>query len=119
MSLKVLIVDDSKFMRSVLLKIFEKFSKVDEITEAGDGVEAIEKYQKNTPNIVTMDLDMPKMNGIEAAKKIKSIDSNAKILMVTSSNKQEIRNEAERIGTLGYITKPFDNKKIEEIIEKI
>ncbi len=119
MSQRVLVVDDSSFMRALLTKIIKKSSKIDEVLEAMDGKSAVEAYEKEHPSLVTMDIDMPGMNGLEAAKKIKELDPNAKIVMVTSANKQELKNEALKIGTLGYITKPFDAEKINEVIDKI
>jgi len=70
MSLNVLVVDDSSFMRSLLTKIFKKSPKIDGVIEAIDEQSAIDTYQKECPSLVTMDIDMPGMNGLEAAKKI-------------------------------------------------
>jgi len=119
MSLNVLVVDDSSFMRSLLTKIFTKSSKIDGITEAIDGQSAIDQYQKERPSLVTMDIDMPGMNGLDAAKKIMAIDPKAKIVMVTSANKTEMRSEAEKIGSVRYITKPFDAERINEVINAL
>jgi len=119
MSQRVLVVDDSSFMRSLLTKIIKKSDKIDEVLEAMDGKSAVEKYQEEQPNLVTMDIDMPGMNGLEAAKKIKELDPKAKIVMVTSANKEEMKSEAQKIGTLGYITKPFDAEKINDVINRI
>ena len=119
MSQNVLVVDDSSFMRSLLTKIIKKSPNIDDVLEAMDGKSAVEKYEKERPSLVTMDIDMPGMNGLEAAKKIKEFDPSAKIVMVTSANKEEMKKEAEKIGTLGYITKPFDAEKINEVINKI
>jgi two-component system chemotaxis response regulator CheY len=119
MSQRVLVVDDSSFMRSLLTKIIKKSSKIDDVLEAIDGKSAVEKYEKERPSLVTMDIDMPGMNGLEAAKKIKELDPNAKIVMVTSANKQEMKSEAQKIGSIGYITKPFNAEKIIEVIDKI
>ena len=119
MSQRVLVVDDSSFMRTLLTKIIKKSPKIDDVVEAMDGNSAVEKYQQEHPNLVTMDIDMPGMNGLEAAKKIKELDPKAKIVMVTSANKEEMKKEAQKIGTLGYITKPFDAEKISVIIDKI
>jgi two-component system chemotaxis response regulator CheY len=119
MSQNVLVVDDSSFMRSLLTKIIKKSANIDGVIEAMDGNSAIEKYQEEHPSLVTMDIDMPGMNGIDAAKKIKALDPNAKIVMVTSSNKAELKDQANKIGTLGYITKPFDAEKINEIINQL
>ena len=119
MSYKVLVTDDSSFMRVFLSKILKNTTGVGEIYEAVNGPEALTMYKKTKPDLVTMDLDMPEMNGLEAANQIKSFDPKAKIVMVTSTNKKETRKEAEKIGIQGYITKPFDRVQIKEIIENI
>jgi len=119
MSYNVLVVDDSAFMRTLLSKIFKNTPNVGEIMEAENGIKALELYKKKRPDLVTMDIDMPEMNGLDVAKKIKSFDPKAKIVMVTSSDKTDTREEAEKIGMCGYITKPFDRVKIKELIENL
>lgn len=119
MSQRVLVVDDSSFMRSVLARIITKSPNIDGIIEAIDGESAIDQYQKEHPSLVTMDIDMPGMNGLEAAKKIRSLDPCAKIVMVTSANKPQMQKEAERIGTIGYITKPFNAEKINDVVNSL
>jgi len=119
MSYNVLVADDSSFMRTMLSKIFKNIPEVGQIREAINGIEVIEMYKKEKPDLVTMDIDMPELNGIEAAKQIKSFDPKAKIVMVTSTNKTDVKEEAQKIGTLGYITKPFDRERIKEIIKNL
>ncbi|MGY5148862.1 MAG: response regulator [Candidatus Nitrosopumilus sp. bin_68KS] len=116
---KVLIVDDSSFMRTLLSKIFSNTSGVGEIYQANNGNEALITYKDKRPDLVTMDIDMPEMDGIEAAKQIKSIDPNAKIVMVSSSDKKNTRDEAEKIGISQYIRKPFDRLEIKKTIESL
>jgi len=119
MDFDVLIVDDSPFMRLSLSNIFKKSSNIREIFQAANGVEALEMYKNKRPELVTMDIDMPVMNGLDSANEIKSFDPKAKIVMVTSTDNTELREKVNKIGTIGYITKPFDPKRIHEIIEKI
>ncbi len=119
MNYKVLIVDDSSFMRTLLSKIFSNTSGVGEIYQANNGNEALITYKDKRPDLVTMDIDMPEMDGIEAAKQIKSIDPNAKIVMVSSSDKKNTRDEAEKIGVSQYIRKPFDRLEIKKTIESL
>lgn len=119
MNYKVLIVDDSSFMRTLLSKIFSNTSGVGEIYQANNGNEALTTYKDKRPDLVTMDIDMPEMDGIEAAKQIKSIDPNAKIVMVSSSDKKNTRDEAEKIGVSQYIRKPFDRLEIKKTIESL
>ena len=115
----MLVADDSSFMRTVLSKIFKNSPEIEEVREAINGVEVLKMYKKKRPDLVTMDIDMPEMNGLDAAKEIKSFDPKAKILMVTSSNKTDLREEAQKIGTCGYITKPFDRMRIKEVIANL
>ena len=106
-------------MRSMLSDIFKSSSKVGEVYQASNGIEALEIYQQKKPDLVTMDIDMPEMNGFESAKKIKSVDHRAKIVIVTSSKKNEAMQTAKELGIKEYITKPFDNIRIEKLIENI
>ena len=119
MSFNVLVVDDSSFMRSLLTKIFNKSPNIESAIEAIDGQSAIDKYQKECPSLVTMDIDMALYEWISIYKKIKSLVPNAKIVMVISANTPEMKNEADKIGTVGYITKPFDAERINEVINTL
>ena len=119
MSYNVLVADDSSFMRTMLSKMFKNTPSVGEIRQAVNGEEALQMYKKKRPDLVTMDIDMPEMNGIDVAKKIKSFDPKANIVMVTSSDKSNTREEAEKIGASGYITKPFERAEIKELIENL
>ena len=119
MSYNVLVTDDSSFMRTMLSNIFKNTPGVGEISHASNGNEALETYKNKKVDLVTMDLDMPQMNGLDAAKQIKTFDPNAKIVVVSSSKKTEDRDEMEKIGVSGYITKPFERAQIKEIIEKL
>ena len=87
MSYSILVADDSAFMRTLLSKIFKNTTNVREIFQVKNGIEALKMYKVKKPDLVTMDIDMPELNGIEAAKQIKLFDPNAKIVIVSSSNK--------------------------------
>ena len=119
MTYNILITEDSSFMRSMLSDIFKSNSSVGEVYQAGNGVEALEIYNDKKPDLVTMDIDMPEMNGFEAAKRIKSSDHRAKIVIVTSSKKEEAMQTAKELGIKEYITKPFNNITIEKLIDNI
>lgn len=119
MTYNILITEDSSFMRSMLSDIFKSSSSVGDVYQASNGVEALEIYNQKKPDLVTMDIDMPEMNGFESAKKIKLLDHRAKIVIVTSSKKKEFMQTAKELGIKEYITKPFDNMKIEKLIENI
>lgn len=111
----VLIVDDSIFVKKQLTQILasEQFNIID---TASDGEEAIEKYKELYPkvDIVTMDITMPKMDGITALEKIMEFDKNAKVIMISALGKQELVKKSLLLGAKNYIIKPLDRKKVLE-----
>ena len=113
----VLIVDDSIFVKKQLSQILssEKFNVID---TASDGEEAVEKYKELHPkvDIVTMDITMPKMDGITALEKIIEFDKDAKIVMISALGKQELVKKSLLLGAKNYIIKPLDRKKVLERI---
>ena len=115
---RILIVDDTLFMRTLLKNIL--FSGGHDIVgEAGDGDEATAKYQELKPDLVTMDVVMPKVNGIEALKGIKTIDPNAKVVMCTAVGQEQMVKLAIKTGAKGYIVKPFQAPKVLEEIKNV
>lgn len=115
---KVLIVDDAAFMRMMLKDILEK-NGFEVIGEAPNGAKAVELYQSVKPDIVTMDITMPDMDGIEAVKKIKAIDSTAKIIMCSAMGQQNMVMEAIKAGARDFIVKPFQGDRVVEAIKKV
>ena len=84
-----------------------------------NGIEAIEKYKELKPDLVTMDVVMPKMNGIEALKAIKGIDPNAKVIMCTAVGQEQMVKLAIKSGARGYVVKPFQAPKVLEEIKNV
>jgi two-component system, chemotaxis family, chemotaxis protein CheY len=117
MPYNILVVDDSIFVKKQISQILssEKFNIID---TASDGEEAIEKYKEHHPKIdlVTMDITMPKMDGITALEKIIEFDKSAKIVMVSALGKQELVKKSLLLGAKNYIIKPLDRKKVLERI---
>jgi len=109
--LNVLVVDDALIIRRRLKKLLEELGHT-VVAEAKDGVESIEEYIKHKPDLVTMDITMPNMTGIEAVAEIKKIDPNAKIIMVTSHGQEEMVIGAIKAGAKGYLLKPITTYKI-------
>ena len=103
----VVIVDDSGWSRTILRNLLEK-NGFAIIGEAGDGEEAFEVYKKLTPDIITLDITMPNMDGIEALRHIMEYDSNAKVAMITSAGQRSKVLESLKLGAEKFITKPFD-----------
>jgi len=115
---KILVVDDAAFMRIVLKDILKNLGYTN-IIEASDGIMAIEQYKKFKPDLVTLDVNMPKMDGIQALKHIMSIDPKAKVVMVTAVEQRFIVQEAIRTGAKDYIVKPFDRSMVATVIERV
>ncbi|MBP2029993.1 two-component system chemotaxis response regulator CheY [Methanohalophilus levihalophilus] len=115
---KVLIVDDTAFMRKLMKNILFG-AGFDVAGEAENGKMAVEMYQQIKPDIVTMDVVMPEMTGIDALKNIKSIDGNAKVVMCTAIGQEKIVKTAIKLGAKGYIIKPFQAPKVIEEIKKV
>ena len=87
---KILIVDDASFMRSVLKDIIKNNGLASEIFEAADGIEGVKAFQKIKPDLVTMDVNMPRADGIQALRAILKIDPHAKVVMITSVEEKHI-----------------------------
>jgi two-component system chemotaxis response regulator CheY len=118
MSKKVLIVDDAVVMRMMIRGILSK-NGFEIVGEAQNGLEAVDKYRALSPDLVTMDMVMPEMDGIAAVKQIIAQDPNAKIIMCTSMGQQALVVEAIQAGATSFITKPFQPPKILETINKV
>ncbi|KGA97349.1 chemotaxis protein CheY [Alkalihalobacillus alcalophilus ATCC 27647 = CGMCC 1.3604] len=114
----ILIVDDAAFMRMMIKDILVK-NGFEIAGEAANGVEAISKYNEVKPDLVTMDITMPDMDGIEALKKIKEVDINAKVIMCSAMGQQSMVIEAIQGGAKDFIVKPFQADRVIEAIQKV
>ncbi|MFA8341483.1 MAG: response regulator [Rhodothermaceae bacterium] len=114
---KVMVVDDAGIVRSMLKKFLTNGGH-EIICEAGNGVEAIEKYKEFKPELVTMDMSMPEMGGITAVEKIKEFDPRARIIMISAINQKELIVKALKAGVINYIIKPFDEEKLNSTIKE-
>lgn len=114
----ILIVDDSKTSRSLLKELLENngFSVVG---EAADGENGFKLYKDLRPDLVTMDITMPKMDGIECLSLIKHYDDEAKVIMITSLGEREKMVEALKRGAEDFVTKPFDSIRVLETIREV
>lgn len=108
---RVFIVDDSGYMRQVIRKHLEN-KGYEIVGEAQDGLEAIQKYQELKPDITTMDISMKKVGGIEATKKIKAMDADAKIIIVSALGESRFIKEAIQAGAHDFIIKPFAEERL-------
>ncbi len=116
MSKSVLITEDTQFMRKTLRDLISDHYEV--VGEAENGKECLEMMDEHDPDLITLDVIMPEMDGLEALPKIKKKNENQKVIMVTSVGQHEKITEAMNKGASGYIIKPFDEQKVLEEIEK-
>jgi len=117
MAHKILIVDDAAFMRMMIKDILVK-NGYEVVGEASDGLQAIEKYKELNPELVTMDITMPEMDGITALREIKKIDPNAKVIMCSAMGQQAMVIDAIQAGAKDFIVKPFQADRVIEAIKK-
>lgn len=115
---KVLVCDDSAFMRMMLKRLLvEEGHEV--VGEAGDGKQAVLLHRQHKPDLTTMDITMPNMNGIEAVQVIHDEDPLAKIIMVTALGQKAIITDALKAGASDFIVKPFEPQQVKETIQKV
>lgn len=114
----VLVVDDAMFMRKMLSDILNK-AGYDVVAEAADGKEALTKYKEHKPDVVTMDITMSPVNGIDGCRLIREEDAEAKVLMVSAMGQETMVINAIKAGAKGFIVKPFDGPKVINEIQKI
>ncbi|MFD0049457.1 response regulator [Actinomycetes bacterium NPDC127524] len=115
---RILIVDDAKFMRITLSNILTKADH-EIIGEGENGREAVNLYRELHPDLVTMDITMPVMSGLDAVKEIKSEFPDAKVIMCSAMGQQKMVVEAIEAGAKDFIVKPFDENRVVEAISRV
>lgn len=116
-SARVLIVDDLAFIKLIIRDTLEK-TGFEVVGEASNGIEAVEMYMKAKPDVVLMDITMPRMDGIQALSKIMSLDSGAKVIMCSALGQQRLIIQAIQLGAKDFIVKPFKPERIVGAIKK-
>lgn len=116
--IKILLCDDSMFARKKLGMFLTSIGVVN-ISEAADGEEAVVKYKENQPDLVFMDIVMPKLTGIDALKAIKEFDPAAKVVMASSVGTQSHLKQAIVLGAYDFVQKPIEDSQIEKIIKNV
>lgn len=115
---RILIVDDAKFMRITLTNILKKANH-EIVGEAENGREAVELYRELKPDLVTMDITMPEMSGLDAVKEIKKDFKDAKIIMCSAMGQQKMVVDAIEAGAKDFIVKPFDDSQVVDSISRV
>ena len=115
---KILIVDDAAFMRMMIKNILIK-EGYEVVGEAENGAQAVEKYKELTPDLVTMDITMPEMDGITAVKEIMKVNKGEKVVMCSAMGQQAMVIDAIQAGAKDFIVKPFQPDRVIEAISKV
>ncbi|MFZ5591550.1 MAG: response regulator [Bacillota bacterium] len=118
MGKRILIVDDAAFMRMMIKNIVVK-NGYEVVGEAENGKQAVQMYAELKPDLVTMDITMPEMDGIEGVKAIRALDPNANIIMCSAMGQQAMVMEAIQAGAKDFIVKPFQQDRLLQAIERV
>ncbi|MBD0320837.1 MAG: response regulator [Gemmatimonadetes bacterium] len=118
MSASVLICDDAVFMRTMLSDILTG-AGFDVVGEAENGLEAVEHYRRLKPDLVTMDIVMPQMGGIDAVREIIKEHESARILMCSAMGQQALVTEAIQAGARDFVVKPFQASRVLEAVRRV
>ncbi len=115
---RVMVVDDAVFMRMTIRKMIET-EGYEVVGEAGNGVEAVQKYMEVQPDVVMLDITMPEMNGIDALKRIKEFDPKAKVIMCSAMGQQVMVAQAIQSGAKDFIVKPFEKDRVLAALQRV
>ncbi len=117
MPARVLVVDDAAFMRAMLREALTN-SGFQVVAEASNGEEAVARYEESKPDVVTMDITMPQMDGVQAVREILRRDPSARVVMVSAMGQQALVVEAIQAGARDFVVKPFDQARLVEAIRR-
>ncbi len=113
------IADDAMFMRTVLKKMIESREGYTVIGEAADGLQAIEQVKLKKPDIITLDITMPNMTGINAIEHIQKESPNTRIIMVSAMGQKSMVMEAIIKGAMDFVVKPFETSRVMEAVQNV
>lgn len=118
MSYSVLVCDDALFMRAMIRQTVEQ-AGYEVAAEAEDGLQAVEQYKRCKPDLVTMDIVMPKKSGIDTVREIRQLDPDARILVCSAMGQDALADEAMKAGAREYVVKPFQNAQFLAALERV
>ena len=117
--IRVLLVDDALFMRSMIRDVLARSGRFEVVGEASNGREAISMYVELRPDLVTMDIVMPEMDGIEATREIVRIDPGANIVICSALGQEDLVIESIAAGARDFIVKPFAEEKVMQVLNNV
>ena len=115
---RLLVVDDAVFMRKMICGVAAE-AGWEVVGEAANGLEAIALYDRLRPDLVTMDLVMPEMGGLEALRQIRAEDPNARVVVVTALDQKQALMDSIREGAMDFIVKPFERERVLKLLAKL
>jgi two-component system, chemotaxis family, chemotaxis protein CheY len=115
---RLLVVDDALFMRKLICGVATE-AGWEVVGEAGNGAEGVSLYQQHRPDLVTMDLVMPIMGGLEALRQIRALDPEAKVVVVTALDQKQALMDSIRDGAIDFIVKPFARQRVLALLSKV
>lgn len=118
MGYRILVVDDSPVLRIMLQEMLTALGH-EIVGDAETGVEALKVFREKKPELVTLDVSLPDMNGLEVLRKMKQIDASARVLMVTGNDQKSLETQAKSLRALGVLHKPFDEGELKSTIERL
>ncbi|MBF8437199.1 response regulator transcription factor [Halanaerobiaceae bacterium Z-7014] len=116
---KVLVADDHELVREGICKLLDLFDNIEIVGEAGDGLEAVSKVREHFPDLVLLDLNMPRMNGINAIRKIKEISPEVKVIILTIHDDEEYIYKVTSAGAEGFIQKDITSEELQDAIKRV
>lgn len=115
---RLLVVDDAQFMRKMICGVAAE-AGWEVVGEAGNGLEAIAQYDRLRPDLVTMDLVMPEMGGLDALREIRARDPRARVVVVTALDQKQALMDSIREGAIDFIVKPFERQRVLNLLAKL
>jgi two-component system, chemotaxis family, chemotaxis protein CheY len=115
---RLLVVDDAMFMRKMICGVAAE-AGWEVVGEAANGLEAVAQYDRLRPDLVTMDLVMPEMGGLEALRQIRAEDPNARVVVVTALDQKQALMDSIREGAIDFIVKPFERQRVLNLLAKL
>lgn len=118
MGYRVLVIDDSPVLRIMLTEMLKSLGH-DIVAEGENGKDGIEKYRSLRPELVTLDISLPDMNGLEVLERLRKIDAGAKVLIVTGNDQKAVEQKALALKALAVLHKPFDEGELRATLDRI